>query len=124
MTSFASMVAPLSMLVIGCSIANCNIVGQLKNKRIYLVVLIRQILIPFSFLLVIYFLGAKNLNALLQSIILIIYMAMASCPAATVVNIAQTYDKDPEYASVINVIGVIALIFTLPLMVYIFQSII
>ena len=49
---------------------------------------------------------------------------MASCPAATVVNIAQTYDKDPEYASVINVIGVIALIFTLPLMVYIFQSII
>ena len=71
-----------------------------------------------------FFLGAKNLNALLQSIILIIYMAMASCPAATVVNIAQTYDKDPEYASVINVIGVIALIFTLPLMVYIFQSII
>ncbi len=124
MSSFASMVAPLSMLVIGCSIANCNIVGQLKKIRIYLVVLIRQFLIPLLFLIIIYFLGAKNLNALLQSIILIIYMAMASCPAATVVNIAQTYDKDPEYASVINVIGVIALIFTLPLMVYIFQSII
>lgn len=119
--SFASMVAPLSMLVIGCSIANCDLKRGLAKKRTYLIVLIRQVIFPLIFLGII---KITSLDTFIQdgaSILLILYMAVASSPAATIVNIVQSHDMDSSYASIINVVGVICLIFTMPIMVFIFQ---
>ena len=101
--SFASMVAPLSMLVIGCSIANCDLKRFVK-KRTYLIVLIHQVIFPIIFLGII---KITSLDTFIQdgaSILLILYMAVASSPAATIVNIVQSHDMDSSYASIINVV--------------------
>lgn len=120
MNSFSGMIAPMSMLIIGCSMANCNLKDKINNKRIYGIILLRQIIVPIIYLLVIKLLNLKTFMVGAEGILLIIYMAMASSPATTIVNIVQSYNKDVEYASIINVIGVSLLIITLPVMIFIY----
>lgn len=119
--SFASMVAPLSMLVIGCSIANCSLRKGIQNKRTYFIVMMRQIVVPLMFLIIIKITMLDTFIVDGKSILLILFMAVASSPAATIVNIVQSNNMDSSYASMINVIGVILLIITMPLMVFIYQ---
>lgn len=120
MNSFSGMIAPISMLIIGCSIANSNFISKLNNKNIYCVVLIRQIIIPLIYLIIVKVLNLKYFIYGADKILLIIYMAICSSPATTIVNIVQNYNGDVEYASVINLIGVSLLIITLPVMIFVY----
>lgn len=119
--SFADMVAPLCMLVIGCAIGNSKIEERLKDARIYGVVLLRQVITPIVFLILFKITGVAGLIEEGKAILLIVFMAIASSPAATVTNLAQGYDQDAEQASMINLVGVILLIITMPAMVYLYQ---
>ena len=119
--SFAAMVAPLSMLVIGCAIGNAKIRAHLSNTRIYWIVFARQIISPLIFLLLIKISNVAYLINDGKAVLMIVFMATCSSSAATIANLASGYGKDVQYASMINVIGVIALILTMPLMVYCYQ---
>ena len=56
-----------------------------------------------------------------KNIILIVFMATASSSAATVANIAQSYNNDAQNAGLINVMSILFLIITLPIMVILYQ---
>ena len=121
--SFGGMIAPACMLVIGIAISDCHIRDVLKFRN-FMLCLIRQIVMPLLILLLIKFTNMSGLIEDGKSILLIVYMATASSTAATIANIAQKYEKSPEAASMINVLGVFLLLVTLPVMVTIYQLVV
>ena len=48
-------------------------------------------------------------------------LAASAPPAATITQFAQLYNKHPGYASIMNVMGVIFSIITMPFMIMIYQ---
>lgn len=121
--SFAGMVAPVCMLVIGIAISGSKLKDMLKVRNFGLC-LIRLIIMPLGCLLLIKMSHAADLIEGGKEILLIVFMATASSPAATVANMAQKYDKNSKEASMINVLSVLLLIITLPLMVMLYQIIV
>lgn len=91
--SFAAMIDPSCMLVIGIAIGDCDWKPILTNKRSFLVCAIR----------------------------LIVFMEMASSVDATVLNLAQNFDNDAAEAGIINVMSVAFMIITLPISVMLYQ---
>lgn len=122
--SFAGMVAPACMLVIGIAIGDCELRDIFGEKRNYLLCFIRLIAIPVLILILMKLTGIAEVLENGKEILLIVFMAAASSPANTVANIAQSYGKDGRHASIINVMGVLFLIVSLPLMVALYQFII
>ena len=55
-----------------------------------------------------------------KDILLVVFLAAAAPAAAMVTQLAQIYDRDSKYASVINVMSVIFCIVTMPLMVMLY----
>ena len=53
---------------------------------------------------------------------MIVFLATAAPVAAMVTQLAQIYDQDVKYASVINVMSVIFCIITMPCMVMLYES--
>ena len=56
-----------------------------------------------------------------KQILLVVFLASSSTAAAMVMQLAQIYDADAKYASVINVMSIIFCIITMPLMVMLYD---
>ena len=56
-----------------------------------------------------------------KQILLVVFLASSSTAAAMVTQLAQIYDADAKYASVINVMSIIFCIITMPLMVMLYD---
>jgi predicted permease len=118
---FQGMLLPACMLVIGIAIGNSDLKFVLSNKRNYLICFIRLIAMPIIVLLLIKLSGVAYVMDGAKNIILIVFMATASSSAATVANIAQSYSNDAQNAGIINVMSILFLIITLPIMVILYQ---
>ena len=107
------LVAPLSMVVIGLRLAEMNFSGILKDKHMFLFLLLRHILLPLASL------GAVKLLGLFLPIAPVVEMVvviMASAPAATSATMfAEKYDCDAAYVSRLVTISTLASIVTMPL---------
>lgn len=118
---FKGMLLPACMLVIGIAIGNSDFKTLLSNKRTYLICFLRLIVMPLIVLLIIKISGVSYAMENAKNIILIVFMATASSSAATVANIAQSYNNDAQNAGLINVMSILFLIITLPIMVILYQ---
>lgn len=56
-----------------------------------------------------------------KDIALVVFMATASSTSATITNLAYCYKKEEQRAGMINVMSVLFLAFTLPLMVMLYM---
>lgn len=120
--SFSEMLAPACMLAIGISVGTCDLKQIFGNKRIYLICFLRLVLMPLIILSVIKVSGAVNIMEDAKEIILVVFMATASSVSATVTNMAYSYQKEEQKASAINVMSVLLLALTLPVMVLLYQA--
>lgn len=117
-TFIANMNTPLAMIVCGVYIAQSDFLSALKKLRVYLIVALKGVFLPFLIIGVFYFLPLDNM---LRTTILI----TASCPTgATAILIASGYQGDVERASNVFAISTLFSIVTLPLVVLISQWII
>lgn len=116
-----SMMGPVAMIVIGMLIGNMNFKDVFKEKRTYMICLMRLIVFPLIIVLVLKLSGLTSLTADASQIFLITVLAASAPAAATITQFAQLYNKHPGYASVMNVMSVIFSIVTMPLMVMIYQ---
>ena len=118
-SGFGDMISPASMMVIGMVIGDVDLRWVFRQKRPYLICMIRLILFPF-------FAGLERtgLHPDAEYILMIVLIATAAPAAAMVTQLAQIYEKDSRYASVINVMSVICCIITMPLMVLIYEMLI
>lgn len=121
---FSNVVTPTSMLVIGMVIGDVDLKWVFRQKRPYLICLIRLVLIPMTFAVALGLAGRMIPHADTEYILMIVLIAVAAPVAAMITQLAQVYDQDVRYASVINVMSVIFCIITMPLTILLYEMII
>ncbi|WP_238916387.1 AEC family transporter [Clostridium sp. YIM B02555] len=121
MESVSVMIGPISMIMIGMLIGNMKFKQIFAYKRIYIVTFLKMILCPFIILLLLKYSGMPNLLTDGKVILLISLLATLTPSAVTIIQMAQIFGKNEEYASAINVVTTIVCIITMPIMVWIYQ---
>lgn len=105
---------PLAMIVSGVYLAQSDLLGMLRKKKVYEVSLIRLVLIPLITIVIFRLIPYENVDMLLAILL------AAACPVGSNVAIyAQQYDKDYTSAVENVCISTILSIITLPLVVMI-----
>lgn len=120
-SSLGNMMSPASMMVIGMIIGDVNLLWVFKQKRPYLICFIRLILIPVVASVAFAAIGHMGIHPDVEYILLIVLLGTIAPSATIVTQLAQIYNKDVRYASVINVMSVIFCIVTVPIMVMLFE---
>lgn len=119
----AQSVAPLTMLITGMLLADLKIESFRRYPKIFPVVGCRLLLVPLATLLLLRFfpvtLGLGNASTIL---LISLFSAMAP-PANTIMMMAQLYEKDAFYVNTVSVVATIFCVATMPLMVWIYQTI-
>lgn len=106
-----AMSVPISMIIMGASLAKIPLLDILKDKYSYLVSGIRLVLFPILMLLVMRLLSVSSLTAT-------VCVLMAALPCGTMnVIFAEKYDCAPEFASRTVIQSLVLMIITLPLMI-------
>lgn len=121
---FAGMIGPASMLVIGMIIGKIDLKWVFRQKRPYFICLLRLVVFPLIFIVIFALTGMQGMHKEAEYILLVVLLAGAAPPAAMVTQLAQIYNKDAMYASVINVMSVIFCILTMPLMTLLYEVLI
>ena len=116
-SSFGNMISPASMLVIGMVIGNVDLCWVFRQKRPYLISFIRLIAIPALATIAFVLIGRIWLHKDAEYILMVVLLCTSAPVATMITQMAQIYDKDARYASVINVMSVIFCIATMPLMI-------
>ena len=123
-TTIGSMIGPVSMLITGMILGSMTFRDIFSNKRIFPVTFMRMIVMPLLAILILKITRLDRFISNGETILLIVLLSELT-PSANVVNQnAVLYNKDPEYASAIQILGTIISIVTIPLMVTIFQAVI
>ena len=121
MEKVGGMIGPIAMIVIGMLIGEMDLKDIFKEKRTYLITFMRLVVFPLFVIVIFKFTGLTHITADANHILLITTLAASAPPAAMITQFAQLYNKHPGYASVMNVMGVIFSIVTMPLMVMLYQ---
>ena len=106
-----SMSVPLSMMIMGGSLAKVPLLGLLKDKYSYLVSLIRLVVFPLLVLLILKLIGVSPVTAS-------VCVLMTALPCGTMnVIFAEKYNCAPEFASKAVFQSMTLMAVTLPLMI-------
>lgn len=116
-----NMIGPTSMLVVGMIIGNVNLKWVFCQKRPYLICLLRLAVFPAIMIFIFYFTGMTKMHADAERILMVVLLAASAPVAVMVTQLAQIHNRDSRYASVINVMSVMFCIFTMPLLVFLFE---
>ncbi len=117
---FGSMIGTAGMFAIGMVIGNMDLKWVFSRKRPYFVCVIRLLLYPSVIAAVFAMIVRMGIHRQAKDILLVVFLAAAAPAAAMVTQLAQIYNRDSKYASVINVMSVIFCIVTMPLMVMLY----
>ena len=117
MNYVASMNTPLAMMIAGISVAQTDLFGMLKNKKMYLISLLKLLVLPA---IVLIGLAAAHLPSTVACTILV----AAACPvAATGTAFALRFQKNYRYASELYAFTTIASLVTIPLLMFVAERI-
>lgn len=120
--SLGTMVGPVSMLITGMLIGGMNLKNVVRNRRVYLSAFLRLIIAPLMEIALIKLSGAEKLLPNAHTILLITLLGSMTPSAQVLQQIAQVYDKEPEYAGAINVMTMFFCIATMPLMMMLYEA--
>lgn len=120
MSSVGDLLAPMSMFTTGMIIAGVDLKQALRRKRIYFIDALRLLITPVIILLLIYVSGIAGRISDGNKILLITFLAVLTPSSSTITQMAQIYNKDSEYAGILNVTSTIACIITMPVLVWIY----
>ena len=109
-----NLVAPLSMLVIGLRLPDISFKGLLKDRHMYLFVILRHLTLPLLSL------GIVKLAGLFFAIdpaVELVVVILAAAPAATSATMfAEKFDCDAVYVSRLVTVSTLISIITIPLL--------
>ena len=110
LSTLGAMVAPISMMVVGCSLVHIRPIDILKDGYSYFVSAMRMVVLPVCVLMVLKLIpGIPNIVAAA--------CCLACCLPSASMNVvfSQEYDCEPQYASRAVVQGTLLMIITVPL---------
>lgn len=114
-TVIGQMTFPLSMLILGCSLADSDLWDILKDRQLYIITLLRMLIIPGITYMVLRSTGLSK--PVIQSCTLI-----SAMPVGAMTGIVATeFNCAPEYATKAMLQSMLAMIITLPLWIFIIQ---
>lgn len=119
---FGTMIGTAGMFVIGMVIGNMDLKWVFSRKRPYFICLIRLIVYPAITLIFFVLAGRLGIHDDAEYILLVVFLATSAPAAAMVTQLAQIYDRDSQYASVINVMSIVFCIVTMPAMVIVYEA--
>ncbi len=119
---FGGMIGTAGMFVIGMVIGNMDLKWVFSRKRPYFVCFIRLLVYPAVTAVIFSALAGLGIHREAKDILLVVFLATSAPAAAMVTQLAQIYDRDSKYASVINVMSIIFCIVTMPLMVMLYET--
>lgn len=114
-------IGPLSMLVVGMLIGNMDLKWVFTRKRPYLISALRLVFFPVIVAVVFGLIARTGIHPHIRYILLVSLLAASAPCAVMVTQLTQIHGGDARYAGVINVMSVIFCIFTMPLMVFLFD---
>lgn len=108
--SIGNMTGPLSMLIIGVILSNVKIKNHLQDWTIYYGIIIKLIIIP----IIIYLISILLIDS---SKVINTVIIMTAMPASAMTSIlAESYDKEKEYAAVIVSLTTLLSLITVPIL--------
>lgn len=114
-SSTGAMITPLSLIIIGVMMSESQLITILKEKRAYLVMVLRNLLIPFIALLILHFIPIGSQERLC----ILIYIA---CPCATLTTIYSIQNNmEPELCARSVLMSTLFFAVTLPVMIAVGQ---
>ncbi|MEX1376852.1 MAG: AEC family transporter [Eubacteriales bacterium] len=114
-----SMTPPLAMLIIGAFLSEVDVLHSLKDLPTYVTAFFRLIFAPALVLLILTLLGYSPQDGVFFGAAII----LAGMPSATnTVLFATTYDSDAKYSASVVAISTILAAFTIPLWLFIINS--
>ena len=121
LNSMSNMAGPLGMLLAGMVIAEVPLKSVFLAKRNYLPTALRLLIYPMLSLILLKCFQTMQLIPDSKGILLTVYLAAITPACATVTSMAQLYDKEAAYSSVLYVLTTLLSIVTMPIMVGLFQ---
>ena len=121
MEMMAAMVGPMGMLLAGMAIADVPLKQVFGNARGYLSVVLRLLVYPLVVLVCLKVCGAAGMVADGKNILLTVYLACITPACATLTSMAQLYDQDAGFCSVLYVLTTTCSIVTMPVMIGIYS---
>lgn len=119
--SVSLMIGPAAMLVTGMIIGGMTFGDIVQYRRVWPVSIGRVLIIPLLSVLLVRVLHLSSFLPDGETIILISVLGAASCSASSVVQMAQVFDLDAKYASLINVVTTVMCVLSMPLAVFLYQ---
>ena len=123
MSAMGTMMGPLAMLVMGMLLAERDLKEDVLNIRLYSVAFFRLIVSPVLVLLFFSLSGLRNTLDTAPTLLFITYLAVSAPSAATVMQMAQLYTEDGAYAGAINVMTMLLSLLTMPVMTWLYWTV-
>lgn len=120
-SSVGSMIGPCAMIVTGMLMAEMNFKEVLRQKRLWMTVALRLVLVPLCVLAILKFSGITRITSNGSTVVLIALIGAITPSASSITNMAQVYGKDAKYASAINMVSTLLCVLTMPVVVALFQ---
>ena len=118
-----SMLAPLSMIMIGMLMAKADLRALLAQKKLYLVCFLRLLGYPMFFIALIALTGVTRRAPYMHDILLVLTMCVASPAATLVTQMAAKHAgaEEAAHAGSLNVLTTLLCVLTIPCMVFVYQ---
>ncbi|MCF0114344.1 MAG: AEC family transporter [Erysipelotrichaceae bacterium] len=114
--NISGMIGPISMIMLGMIFAGTDLKKVFTNKKIYLVVFLKMIVTPTIIILAVKYSGMANWVSNGVTVLFISILATTTPSATTITQLAQLYNRQPDYAAAINIATTIVCLVTMPLM--------
>ena len=118
--SLASLIGPVSMIMLGMLLTEVDWKALFTSRRIYLMTALKMLVLPLIMVGCMRLLAHHCSLANASTILLISLLATITPSATTITQMAQIYDNHPDYASAINVFTTVVCIVTMPIMVLLY----
>lgn len=119
--SVSATVGPVCMFASGMILAGISFRQVVAAKRVWLVCLLRLVLFPAAAIAVLHGIHLLSLPGDQEQILIISFLAASAPSAATIVQQAQLFRQNAEYACIINVVSTLLCILTMPLLLFLYQ---
>ena len=120
-SGIASMIAPISMIMLGMIFAGAKWKELFSNNRLYLIVSLKLVFVPSIILIL---LRLSHLSSFVENghtIILISLLATIAPTAAMVTQISRLYNQHPSYAASINMLSTSLSILSMPILIFFYN---
>ena len=124
LSSVGNMIGPMGMLLAGMAIAEVPLKKVFCTLRNYLPVVLRLLVVPEIVLLLLRVVHAAGWISDGKAILMTVYLSAITPSCATVTSMAQLYNRDAAHSSALYVLSTLLSIFTMPLMIGLFEVLI